>query len=206
MIDLPQSGDFSLATAEGRAARLALLAAQSFAPLEDYRRMIAARYGNTPHVDPLDGGTEARVLLLLETPGPRGPMPRFVSCDNPTGTARNLTRFLAQAGIERRRIVRWTAVPWIIHPEGARNRAPCSAEITEGLALLPGLLDRLPHLRGVILAGRVAQRAEPYLAQARSTLARVCMPHPSPTYVNTAPTVAKRIGDALNKMRPICFS
>ena len=206
MTDSPQPGDFSLATAEGRAARLALLAAQKFAPLEHYRRAIAARYGNTPHVDPLDGGTAARVLLLLETPGPRGPTPRFVSCDSTTGTARNMTRFLAQAGIERRHILRGKAVPWIIHAEGARNRAPCSAEIAEGLALLPGLLDLLPNLRGVILAGRVAQRAEPYLAQTRGTLACVGMPHPSPTYVNTAPAVAQRIGDALTKIRSMCFS
>ena len=206
MADLPQPNDFPLATAEGRAARVALLAAERFRPLEEYRCAIAARYGSTPHVDPLDGGTAARVLLLLETPGPRGPTPRFVSCDNATGTARNLTRFLAQAGIERRGILLWNAVPWIIHAEGARNRPPRPAEVAGGLALLPGLLDLLPHLRGVVLAGRVAQRAKPCLAQTRGTLACVCMPHPSPTYVNTAPAVAERIGDALAAVRSICLS
>jgi len=193
--------DGSLATADGRAGRLALLAAAEYEPLEAYRHAIAARHGPTPHVDPIDGGTAARVLLLLETPGPSGAAPRFVSRDNPTGTARNLTRFLAAAGIERRETLIWNAVPWVIHAAGVRNRAPRAAETASGLALLPGLLDLLPKLSVVIMAGRIAQRADTMLREIRPMLARITMPHPSPTYVNTSPSIGGRIAAALAEAR-----
>ena len=196
--------DLSLITAEGLAGRLALLAGAQFRRLEAYRHEIAARHGATPHIDPLDGGMAAHILLLLETPGPSGSTPRFVSRDNPTGTARNLTRFLAAAGIERRFTLLWNAVPWIIHAEGARNRAPRPAEVTAGLALLPGLLDLLPNLRAVVLAGRVAQRADAMLRETRPTLIRIAMPHPSPIYVNTSPTIRLRIAAALAEARSSC--
>lgn len=198
--------DLSLNTAEGRARRLALLAEPEFERLEAYRRDVDARHGPTPHVDPLDGGTAARILLLLETPGPNGSAPRFVSRDNPSGTARNLTHLFASAGIERRQTLLWNAVPWIIHAEGARNRAPRPAEVTAGLALLPGLLDLLPDLRAVVLAGRVAQRADTMLRETRPTLIRIAMPHPSPTYVNTSPAVRLRIAAALAEARSTCSS
>ena len=177
--------------------RLALLGDPDFAPLEAYRREIAARFGPTPHVDPLDGGTEARILLLLETPGPRGTDPRFVSRDNATGTAHNLRRFLTEACIARRETVLWNAVPWIIHTKGARNRPPRRDEIAAGLSILPGFLGRLPRLRTVVLAGRVATLAEPILREARPELAILAMPHPSPTFVNTSPSVALRIATVL---------
>ena len=189
--------DLSLSTPDGRVHRLALLAGTEFEQLEAYRHEITARHVATPHVDPLDGGVAARILLLLETPGPTGSTPRFVSRDNPTGTARNLTRFLAAAGIERRHTLLWNAVPWIIHAEGARNRAPRPAEIAAGLALLPGLLDLLPNLRAIVLAGRVAQRADAMLRETRPTLIHIPMPHPSPIYVNTSPAIRLRIAAAL---------
>ena len=49
-----------------------------------------------PDVDPLDGGVNARLLILLETPGPRVLGTGFVSRDNPDGTAANMFRFLTQ--------------------------------------------------------------------------------------------------------------
>ncbi len=192
-----------LATSEDCQRRAAWLGSQAFAPLDAYGRGIAARFGPTPHVDPLDGGTGAGLLLLLETPGPRGPAPRFVSRDNPTGTARNLRRFLGAAGIARRQTVLWNAVPWIIHAEGARNRAPRRAEIETGLSLLAGFVALLPRLRVVVTAGRVAALATPVLRQARPDLALFAMPHPSPTYVNTSPDVAVRIAATLNEANAV---
>ena len=195
----------ALARAEERERRAALLDRPAFAPLEAYRRDIAARLGPTPHVDPLDGGADARLLLLLETPGPRGAPPRFISRDNATGTARNLRRFLGAAGIERRQTLLWNAVPWTIHAEGAVNRAPRRAEIEMGLSLLPGFLALLPQLRVVVTAGRVAALATPTLHAARPDLALFAMPHPSPTYVNTSPTVSARIAAALDQAS-ICLA
>lgn len=188
----------SLATLDSRQCRLALLDGPAFAPLEAYCRSIAARFGPTPHVDPLDGGVSATLLLLLETPGPRGEVPRFVSRDNPTGTARNLRRFLSASGIERRQSLLWNAVPWIIHAPGARNRAPTRPEAEMGLSLLSDFVSLLPALRVVVTAGRTAALALPLLRTARPDLELFAMPHPSPVYVNTSPSVAERITAALD--------
>jgi uracil-DNA glycosylase len=186
-----------LRTATDAMRRAASLDLPHVAEIEGYRRTMEARFGATPHADPADGGVDAELLILLETPGPRGRAPRFVSCDNPTGTARNLRRFLAQAGIDRRAIVLWNVVPWLIHAPGARNRAPREREIAAGLAELPGFLRLLPGLRGVVAAGRVAARATPVLQQARPGVPVLAMPHPSPTFVCTSPAVPARILAAL---------
>ena len=182
------------------ARKVAALGAPHLATLERYRASIAAARV-VPHFDPDDGGDRARVLLLLETPGPRMGEVRIVSRDNTTGTARNITRFSAAAGLGRAQTVIWNIVPWIIHQPGATNRAPTRAETTAGLALLPGLLDRLPALRVAVLAGRAAALAEPVIAAHRPGLAILRMPHPSPTYVCTKPSIAGAIQATLVQAR-----
>lgn len=171
-------------------AKLARLDAPHMRALERHRAGLEAAHGTMPHFDPDDGGDGARVLLLLETPGPRGGAVRFVSRDNPTGTARNIARFSEAAGLARRDTVLWNAVPWLIHRPGARNRAPTRAETAGGLALLPGIVALLPRLRAVVLCGRAAGLAAPVLAEHAPELAVLRMPHPSPTYVCTAPGIA----------------
>ena len=148
-----------------------------------------------------DGGAEARVLLLLETPGPGREPLRFVSRDNATGTARNLRRFFAAAGLDRRDSVIWNAVPWVIHAAGARNRAPRTGEVAAGLAELPALLPLRPALSAVVLAGRAAGRAAPVLAARAPHLRVLAMPHPSPTFVCTDPKIAPRIVGVLAQAR-----
>lgn len=152
-----------------------------------------------PDVDPLDGGTGARLLLLLETPGPGTAPLRFVSRDNPTGTAANIGRFMGEAGITRSDTLIWNAVPWVIHAPGARNRAPRRGEVAAGLADLPGLLALLPRLTVAVLAGRVAAGAAAVLGRARPGLPVLEMPHPSPTIVCTSPAIAARIRAALRE-------
>lgn len=179
------------------AERAALGGAPHVAALAPYLAGLRARRGAVPDVDPLDGGAGARLLLLLETPGPGAGPSRFVSRDNPTGTAANLRRFTAEAGLARADMLIWNAVPWVIHAPGARNRAPRRGEVAAGLAELPGLLDLLPRLGVVVLAGRVAAGAAPLLARARPGVPVLEMPHPSPTIVCTGPAVAARIRAAL---------
>lgn len=162
------------------------------APLRAFAAAIRAEHGATPDFDPADAGPAARMLLLLETPGPAIGRTSFVSADNPTGTSANLRRFLAEAGVGRDRIAIWNAVPWVIHA-GGPNRAPRMAETRRGLACLPRLLPLLPHLRCVVLAGRVAALAEPALQAVRPDLPAIRIPHPSPTYVCTSPDVPRRI-------------
>ena len=173
------------------------MAGAHVATLEAYRATIVATHGPVPHVDPLDGGDRATCLLLLETPSPRGGPVRFVSRDNAAGTARNITRFCEAGGLAREQMVIWNVVPWIIHAEGERNRAPRREEIAAGLALLPGLLALLPSLRVAVIAGRVAMQAAPTIEAAKPRVSVLSMPHPSPTYVNTAPEIAGRIVSVL---------
>ena len=137
------------------------------------------------------------MLILLETPGPGTAPTHFVSRDNPTGTGRNITRFLNNAGMARHDVLLWNTVPWIVHPSGSRNRALRRAEITEGVALLPPLLALLPALRVVILAGRVAREAAFTVSQVLPDATVITMPHPSPTNVCTSPSIAYHIEQAL---------
>ncbi len=181
------------------AARIAARDAVEMQPLNRFAASLRERHGAVPDFDPLDGGTTARLLLVLETPGPGMAPTRFVSRDNPTGTAANLRRFFDAAGIARRDSVIWNAVPWIIHAPRARNRAPRRAEIALGLVALPLLLDLLPRLAVVVLAGRVAAEAEGQIAMNRQGLPVLLMPHPSPTLVCTNAAIPKKIEDVLGK-------
>lgn len=182
------------AEVEARAARLA---DSHVAPIETWRRTVEVPGRPIPHVDPLDGGTGARLLLLLETPGPGAAPLHFVSRDNATGTGRNLRRFLADARIARRDVVIWNVVPWVVHAPGARNRPVRMGEAREGLAMLPSFLDLLRDLRAAVLMGRVARLAAPVIAAARPDLPVIAVPHPSPTIVCTSPSVGARIAEGL---------
>jgi len=185
------------------ADRKAALGAPHIAPLEIWREGLVGAGHPVPHFDPFDGGINARLLLLLETPGPGPDRTRFVSRDNPSGTARNLRRYLEAAGIGRNDIVQWNCVPWIVHAPGARNRALRRAEIAEGLATLPGLLAKLPCVRVCILAGRVAAGAEALIKEARPDVSIITMPHPSPANVCNSPDVGQRIASALVAARTV---
>ena len=184
----------SLADPEALAARRALLDAPHIAPIRALAARISAERGApVPAPDPLDGGVGARMLLLLETPGPMVLRTGFVTRDSANGTAANLFRFLAEAGLSRADTLIWNAVPWLIHEAGALNRAPRRAEVAAAAPYLAPLLDLLPRLAVVVLAGRFAGAAAPVLAALRPHLPVVKIPHPSPTYVCTSPEVAARI-------------
>ena len=171
--------------------------APHLARLRPFLTALRAEHGEVPDPDPLDGGAGARLLLLLETPGPSIRATGIVSRDNPTGTGRNLRSMLEVAGFARADILVWNVVPWIIHAEAAANRAPSRAELLRGLATVPALLDCLPDLRAVVLAGRSAGAAEPTVAAARPGLPVFRMPHPSPTIQCTSPDIPRRCAGAL---------
>ncbi len=157
-------------------------------------------HGQVPYFDPHDGGLHASVLVLLETPGPSELTVRFVSRDNPSPTQKNLATFLREAAIPRDQTLLWNAVPWVIRAAGARPRPPRRAEIDVGLQELGALLPLLASLKIVVLAGRIAQQAAPYLRQTRPDLQLYCMPHPSPLSVCVSPSVGARISDVLSEI------
>ena len=128
--------------------------------------------GFVPDFDPCDGGVRARLLLLLEKPGP-GLHSGFVSRDNDTPTAATIRTGMVQAGVLREETVIWNVVPWWNGTTAVR-----AAELRAGLAELPTLLALLPALRSAVLAGRSAQAAAPLVAKAGLPVF-ACV-HPSP--------------------------
>ncbi len=180
------------------ARRRSLVAgAPHLAGLLPFLTALRAEHQEVPDPDPLDGGAGARLLLLLETPGPRIRASGIVSRDNPSGTGRNLRAMLEIAGIARSDILIWNVVPWIIHAEAAANRAPSRAELLRGIATVPALLEHLPDLHAVVLAGRSAGAAEPTIAGARPGLPIFRVPHPSPTIQCTSPDIPRRCAGCL---------
>jgi uracil-DNA glycosylase len=179
--------------------RKALLGQPHMEPLNNFVRAISDQRGFVPYPDPLDGGIDARLLLLLETPGPQIFRTAFVSRDNPTGTAANLFRSLSEAGIPRQTTLIWNTVPWVLQVRGAPNRSPRVSEIREGLIYLPPLLALLPHLRAVVLSGRVARMARHTIEVTCPGLPTIEIPHPSPANVCTNPAIPVRIRDGLRQ-------
>ncbi|EYD77417.1 hypothetical protein Rumeso_00966 [Rubellimicrobium mesophilum DSM 19309] len=147
-----------------------------------------------PDMDPLDGGTNARVLLLLEKPGPGAARTGFVSRDNPSPTSAAIRGFLRRALLPREQTLLWNTVPaWngTIRVTGA--------EMTAGLDHLDALLRLLPRLDTVILAGARAARAEALLHGTGLRLVRSA--HPSPQVRAAFPQRWAEIPDAWAQAR-----
>lgn len=175
-----------LGSQPGIDARRALLDAPHMAGLVALRdRLEAVAAAHIPHFDPLDGGTRARCLLLLDAPGRRAADSGsvsvtgsgFVSRDNPDPSADNLRAALALAGMPREASVIWNAVPWYI---GTANKlAPTLARNWhEAKPALRQLVALLPSLHVVVLLGRKAERAEPLLRAEFPRLLVLKCPHP----------------------------
>ena len=138
---------------------------------------------DVPFFDPCDGGIHARILFLLEAPGPKAVETGFVSRDNPDPTARNLRQLLAP--LPRHETVLWNIVPWYV---GTSQRiAPVGRADREGSRPHLQHLIRLMHaMVTVVLVGKTAQRAREDLAQIwRGPIVDMC--HPSQRVFNRWP-------------------
>ncbi len=93
----------SLGDPDERLARSALLRLPHVAALTDFvnrlRQAMGPQYG-IPYFDPLDGGISAKILYLLEAPGPRAVDAGFISRNNPDETAKNFYLLNEEAGID----------------------------------------------------------------------------------------------------------
>ena len=152
------------------------------APLAAYAARLRRPGIEVPDFDPLDGGTEAQVLFLLEKPGPQASPSRaapgdagFISRDNGGGTAEALRRFMLEAGLPRGDTVIWNVVPW-----WNGSIAVTAAERAAGLGELPHALALLPRLHTAVLVGRTAARARPVLHGVLPGLRVLESAHPSP--------------------------
>lgn len=112
-----------------------------------------------PHFDPAEAGVDAKVLVLLEAPGPMTnagnarPGSGFISIDNDDVTAENCWKLRDQIGLDRG-VLHWNIVPWYL---GAASRKPNAAELRAGAAALIDLLQLLPQLSVVVACGLYAQ-------------------------------------------------
>lgn len=171
---------------------------QNVLPLNEMVRQISEQTGKgIPYFDPDDGGVNARVLLLLEAPGPKAPF--FVSCDNDDSTADNLLVLLLEAGLPRREIVIWNVVPFYIGNEmRSKIRAARQSDLDAGRPWVQKLLGLLPRLDTVVLLGRKAQKAELLVRELCGGVRILNGWHPSPLAMNRDPV---RRGQLLAKLK-----
>jgi hypothetical protein len=153
-----------------------------------------------PYFDPLDGGSEAQVLILLESPTRSGPCPRFASRDNRGPTQVNLKQCLEQSGLPREDSVLWNAYPWLPEKFGAHRTLPI-ASITKGLRALPCVLKMLPNIKIAVLAGSLAQQAAPVIRRYISCIKIIETFHPSPKSLSVDNSQHNHIIDALKSAK-----
>lgn len=158
-----------------------------------------------PDFDPADAGVDARVLFLLEAPGPMAATigarvgSGFISCDNDDATAEATWRARAAAGLHDGALL-WNIVPWYLGPASVR---PTTGELCDGASATVELLTLLPALEAVIIAGRYAQRGwdrwvQPVVGN-RYRLIRTW--HPSPRNMTKPHMRARFFADVADAVR-----
>lgn len=143
------------------AERVSMLGAENIRELTAWASDLSShRDSLVPWFDPAEAGTNARVLLLMEAPGPMtNPAGTrvgsgFISVDNDDSTAENLWKARLEAGLLDGALL-WNIVPWFLGPA---SRKPSISELREGGNALRDLLLLLPELHTVVTLGRFAQR------------------------------------------------
>ncbi len=158
----PDDAPASLRDEQVRARRKAMLSLPHIAPLTAFAEKLRLRGSvEVPNFDPLDGGTKSRVLFLFEKPGPmaaEGKGSGFISRNNDDPTAEAIFEFMHKAAIPRELTVIWNLIPW-----WNGTVKVTATEQKQGAACLADLLRLLPKLRAVVMVGRKAGTARPYL-------------------------------------------
>lgn len=127
------------------------------APLRAYVDGLSQRGRVAPAFDPTDAGVEARVLFVLEAPGPRAAAEKgsgFISVDNNDQTAANLWSARTDAGLTDG-CLHTNVVPWYL---GAASVTPTPLELADGSVQLRYLIELLPKLDTVVLCGDYARQ------------------------------------------------
>jgi hypothetical protein len=122
-----------------------------------------------PHVAPVHGGVEARVLTVLRDPGPKtqvGVGSGFLCVENDDPTAQTQMELMADAGVTAGDVTPWNAYPWYI------NAAPRAGQLEAGVEPLRRLLLLLPRLVAVLLQGNEAHSSWDRLTKRHPDAAR----------------------------------
>ena len=164
------------------------------APLTTFAAGLRERSAvEVPDFDPLDGGIDARILLLLEKPGPMTALngkhtgSGFISRDNDDPTAEAIFKFMVEAGIPRKMTVIWNVIAWW---NGTRKIS--NPELKEGVNCVLELISLLPKLRAVVMVGARAATAKPVLKT--TGLELFSSDHPGPMVRARWPDRWKAIG------------
>ena len=173
------------------------------APLVAYLAAIKAEHSekDLPCFDPCDGGIHAKVLFLLEAPGPKAVGSAFISRNNPDPTARNMCGLLKEAQLARRDTALWNIVPWYVGT-GSKIRAVNKDDINEASPYLSELISLLQELKVIVLVGKKSQSAKSQIAQLTS-VPLMEMPHPSATVFNAYPHKITEMRDCLRQVAAI---
>ena len=172
-----------------RQERLSALNAPHIEPLTRFVEALRQQKGEDFHIpdfDPFDGGINAKVLFLLEAPGPQAKGSGFISRDNPDPTAANIWTMSREVGLNRTDCLIWNSVAWYVGT-GPKIRPVKASEVRESADALRSLLNQLADLRCVVLGGRKAQRARHTVEGARPDVEIIEMPHPSNQNLSTRP-------------------
>jgi hypothetical protein len=149
------------------------------AKLAAYAAELRSDGREVPDFDPLDGGVHARVLFLLEKPGPMTAESGirigsgFISRDNDDPTADAIFNFMRQAAIPRDVTAIWNVIPW-----WNGTRKVTAGELREGASCVKTLITLFPALSAIVMVGEKAARARGYLENTK--LAIITSSHPSP--------------------------
>jgi hypothetical protein len=193
----------SMRDAGVRERRKQMLKLPHVAPLAAYTAKLRKRPSiQVPDFDPLDGGIHARVLFLFEKPGPmtattgKRTGSGFISRNNDDPTEEATFHFMQQAEIPRRVTVTWNVIPW-----WNNTLTVTKEELRDGAKALRELIALLPKLRAVVMVGRKAAAARPYLENTKLTL--FTSDHPSPRVRARWPRRWKAIPSEWAKVRTL---
>ena len=176
----------SLKVEAEREARKKMLQQEHMLPLTRFVNKIRKDKGpdkKIPFFDPLDGGTGARCLFVLEAPGRKAVESGFISRNNNDQSAENFFECTVLAGLTRERTITWNIVPWYLGT-GRKVRAAKKPDIKLGTPYLLRLTRLLPRLRVIVLVGGKAQTVETELRLRLKGVDIIQTLHPSPKALN----------------------
>ena len=179
-----------------------LLLRPHVAPLTAYVETLREHRGgdeSIPYFDPTDAGIGARVLVLLEAPGPKASNDSgFVSADNDDATAANMWHLYRDAGYDRSHdVVAWNILP-VVRRNATEDQPGQSRRHGGARPAVQKLLGLLHQVRVVVLLGRKAQRGWRYLGIALPVVESL---HPSPRGLASRPDRRGQIREALEQAR-----